>query len=290
VFLASSNRLLYDAFYINTHIQMAVFLLICVAGLWFAVSSGWAGWAWPAGLSLSATLLLRAEAPLVAAIILMAVAASRANWSVRVAALAPTLGVMVVWYGIALREHANYGDLISLTAPVFGSLAAVFTASVIVVLAGFEKLRPLGRHVDLAALVGLAALLVLFATQQPDLIVESLRATAQNIAYAGWWMTTWVTTLALLPVAILVHRIPDSRLWTTPILGFGLLYWLLPLLREGAYRAGAGDSGSRILAHILPVVVAFSVLAAADKHDVDIDPAWSGRRFPGIDRYPRASV
>jgi len=48
-----------------------------------------------------------------------------------------------------------------------------------------------------------------------------------------------------------------------PIVGFGLLYGLLPLIREGAWRMGADDSGNRILAHILPVAVLFLVAAAA---------------------------
>jgi hypothetical protein len=78
-------------------------------------------------------------------------------------------------------------------------------------------------------------------------------------------MLTWVAALGLLAVALLVQRVPDSRLWTVPILGFGLLYWLLPLLRDGAWRVGTGDSGNRILAHIIAVVVMFLVLAATNR-------------------------
>ncbi len=52
IFLGTSNRLVYDAFYINTHIEVSVYLLIAIAGSWLAVAEGrWVGpcppvWRW----------------------------------------------------------------------------------------------------------------------------------------------------------------------------------------------------------------------------------------------------
>jgi hypothetical protein len=269
LFLVTANRLVYDAFYINTHIHMAVYLLIAVAGCWLAASTGRWGWAWPAGLSMAAMLLLRPEAPLVVAIVLVTLAASRASWAGRAAATVPSVIVMAVWYGIALWQHANYGDLISLTTPVFGSLVAVFGSAMIVVIGGLHMARPVTSRLDLIALVGLAVVLVAFAIRQPDVLVTSVQATARNVVYDGLWLTTWVALLVLLVIALLVERIPDGRLWTVPIIGFGLLFWLLPLLREGAYRVGSGDSGNRMLAHFLGVAVVFLALAAVDRDAAD---------------------
>ncbi len=75
-------------------------------------------------------------------------------------------------------------------------------------------------------------------------------------------MFTWSIGILLLAVALIVHEVPSSRLWTTPIVGLAVLWWLLPMIREGAWRVGAGDSGNRILAHMLAVVVAFLVFVA----------------------------
>ncbi len=265
VFLISSNRLLYDVFYINTHIQMAVFLLVAIIGGWLAVSRDQTGWAFPAGMSLGAMVLFRPEAPLVVAIVLVAVAASRANWRVRLLVTVPVSLVTAVWYGLILWQHVRGGDSISLTAPVFGSLVAVFGAVGAVLLGGALRLRPLIRRIDIAAIIGLAAILGYYSLKSPGVLVDSLQATFRNLAYDGLWLLTWGAALVLLVVAFLVQRIDDHRLWTVPILGFALLYWLLPLLREGAWRVGAGDSGNRILAHVLPVVVGFLVLAALDQ-------------------------
>ena len=267
LFLGTTNRLVYDAFYINTHIQMAVFLLIAIVGSWLAVSDGRTGWAWPAGLALAAALLMRPEAPLVVAIVLVTIGASRASWPVRLATTLPPVFVMALWYGVVLWQYSNNGDAISLTAPVFGSLVAVLGAALVVVVGGLQSARRWIGYIDLAALAGLAFLVLAFTIRSPEVMVGSIESTFRNLTYNGLWLFSWLAAIGLLGVALLVHRIPDARLWTVPILGFGLLFWLLPLLRDGAWRVGTGDSGNRILAHILPVVVAFLVLAAVDAKD-----------------------
>ena len=279
LFLGTSNRLVYDAFYINTHIQMAAFLLIAIAGSWLAVSKRWTGWAWPAGLALAATLLLRPEAPLVVAIVLVTIGASKATWPVRLAMALPAVFTMSLWYGIVLWQNAFDGDVISLTAPVFGSLVAVLGAALVVIIGGLQSAQQWIGYTDRVALAGLALLVVFYAIRTPDILVTAVQATYQNLTYDGLWLLTWVGALGLLAVALIVQRIPDARLWTVPIVGFGLLFWLLPLLRGGAWRVGSGDSGNRILAHILAVVVAFLVLAAQDestRSESGIEPASPG--------------
>jgi hypothetical protein len=263
LFLLSSNRLVYDSFYINTHIQMASYLLIAVAGTWLAVSRGLSRWAVPSGLALAVTLVFRPEAPLVVAIVLVTVAASRANLSVRLAMTLPTLAVGALWYGLGLWRYAAGGDEISPTAPVFGSLVAIGFAVAICLVAGASRARPWARWLDRAGVAGLALLLVFYVATDPAVFGMSIEATARNLVRDGFWLLTWVAAIALLLIALAVETIPDARLWTIPVIGFALLYWALPYIREGAWRVGAGDSGNRILAHYLAVVVVFLVLAAA---------------------------
>jgi len=263
LFLLSSNRLVYDSFYINTHIQMASYLLIAVAGTWLAVSRGLSRWAVPSGLALAVTLVFRPEAPLVVAIVLVTVAASRANLSVRLAMTLPTLAVGALWYGLGLWRYAAGGDEISPTAPVFGSLLAIGLAIAICLVAGASRARPWARWLDRAGVAGLALLLVFYVATDPAVFGMSIEATARNLVRDGFWLLTWVAAIALLLIALAVETIPDARLWTIPVIGFALLYWALPYIREGAWRVGAGDSGNRILAHYLAVVVVFLVLAAA---------------------------
>jgi hypothetical protein len=119
----------------------------------------------------------------------------------------------------------------------------------------------------LIALAGLALLVAGYGLRNTDVVTASVQATFRNLTFDGLWLITWLAALSLLGVAFLVQRVPDSRMWTVPVIGFGLIFWLLPLIREGAWRVGAGDSGNRILAHILAVVVAFLLLGAVDSDD-----------------------
>ncbi len=276
LFLLSSNRLVYDSFYINTHIQMASYVLIAVVGFWLAVSRDLTGWALPAGFALGAMVLLRPEAPLVVAVVLVAVAASRASWPLRVMAVVPVVLVTAVWYGIVLRENARGGRAISLTAPVFGSVVAVAGSALAVWVGGLRRLRSVTRHLDAVGLIGISGLLIFFTSRTPQVLIDSVVHTLRNITYDGLWLLTWCAALVLLVIAILVHQVEDGRLWTVPIVGFGLLFWLLPLIREGAWRIGPGDSGNRILAHILAVVVAFLVMSTLDSRSGRPDIGRSG--------------
>jgi hypothetical protein len=268
LFLVASNRLVYDSFYINTHIQMAAYLLIAVAGAWLAVS-GRSRWAVPAGLALAVTLMFRPEAPLVVVIVLVTVAASRASQKIRLAMALPALAVGAVWYGLGLWPNASGGDEISPTAPVFAGLVAIGLATILCLVSGSERARPWARWLDVAGLAGLALMLAFFVATEPGVFATSFESTARNLTRDGFWLLTWVAVVPMLLVALVVETVPDGRMWTVPILGFALLYWALPYLREGAWRVGTGDSGNRILAHFLAVTVLFLVLAAVYNRSFD---------------------
>jgi len=263
LFLVSSNRLVYDAFYVNTHIEVAFYTLVAIAGAWLAVTTREWSWAIPAGIGLAMTLLFRPEAPIVAAIILVAIGASDAGWRVRLAMTVPMVVITALWYGVILWQNASGGDTISPTAPVFGSLVAVVGAVMVVAWGSVDRLRPLMRYIDRVMLAAMLVVAVALAAFNPEVFTSSLEAAFQNTVLSqGAWLFTWSVGIPLLILALLVHDVPHARLWTVPIVGFGLLWFLLPMIRDGAYRVGTGDSGSRILAHMLAVVVAFLVLAA----------------------------
>lgn len=262
--LLTSNRLVYDAFYINSHIQVAVYLLIAVSGVWLAVVSESDGWAFPAGLALGVSLLFRPEMALVATVVLVAVAASRANWTVRLLVTAPPAFVGAIWYGVILWRYGAGGNEVSLTAPVLSSLVLLTGAVTLVIASHLRVLRPLARYADRGMLIGMAGALVWLSFVSPQILRDSAVATLRNLSAEGFWLLTWPSVIVLAGIALAVHRIPDGRMWTTSIIGFALAFWTLPLVREGAWRVGAGDSGNRILAHFLAIVVTFLVLAAVD--------------------------
>jgi hypothetical protein len=188
----------------------------------------------------------------------------------------PTLTVGALWYGLGLWRYASGGDEISPTAPVFGSLMAMAVAVVLCLASGTDRARAWARWLDVAGVAALALLLAFYVATDPTVFGTSVEATARNLVRDGFWLMTWVAAIALLVVALIVQAIPDARVWTVPIIGFALLYWALPYVREGAWRVGAGDSGNRILAHYLAITVIFLVLAAVhNRAGASVDPAES---------------
>jgi hypothetical protein len=213
--------------------------------------------------------MFRPEAPLVVVILLVTVAASRASLKIRLAMALPTVAVAGVWYGLGLWPNASGGDEISATAPVFASMVAIGLAALLCIVSGSERARPWARWLDVAGLAGLVLMLAFFVATEPGVFATSIESTARNLTRDGFWLLTWVAVIPLLLVALMIETIPDGRMWTIPILGFALLYWALPYVREGAWRVGAGDSGNRILAHFLAVTVLFLVLAALYNRSLD---------------------
>ncbi len=266
MFLAVSNRLLYDFFYLNTHIYLAVYLLIAAAGIWAAAESR-SGWAVPAGLALAVTLLFRPEAPLVVALFMVVAGAHLSVRTTRLWVGGPPLVVVGVWYG-TLSTRVPGGDVIALDAPIFGGVVAIVGAGAVLAAAGFPRLSPIVSRADLLLVGAMTISGVVFVATDPELYLETLEATTQNlILFEGHWGFTWPAIVALVAVALARVREPPARLWAIPVVGYGLLWWLLPFMRDGPWRVGAGDSGNRILAHILLVAVAYLVFTVTLVHD-----------------------
>lgn len=275
VFLVMSNRLLYDVFYIHTHIYVAVYVLVAMTGIWFTVTRGSPGWAVPAGMSLAVTLLIRPETPLVVALLLVVAASTGAGRATRLWLGLPAVGIVGVWYGM-LWSWVPGGDRIAVDAPIFGGIVAVGGAALVLLLGEIPALERTVRRSDLILVGLLGLMLATFVAVAPGIFVDSLEATVSNLVlFQGRWHVTWPVLLALVGVALVFARGPDARLWSVPVVGYLLIWWLLPYLRGNAWRVGTGDSGNRILAHIIFVVVAYVVIAAARIHEANGEPSKS---------------
>lgn len=261
VFVIASNRFLYAWFYVNTHVQVAAYLLVSLVGAWMALTRREPQWALATGLGLGALLLLRPDSPLFVAIVLVVLASLAPTVRTAMLAAVPPVVISLGWHGGVLLRHSEHAGEISLASPVFVSILVVIGAATAVASSQWRGTREIAGYYDRILLAGLAVALIAGAISEPAVLTDSLRAAAINTV-AGFWLTTWWVVLSLGLVALFVHRIPISRIWTSSMIGFCLLFWLLPYFRGGGWRVGPGDSGVRILIHLLPIAVAFLLLAA----------------------------
>jgi hypothetical protein len=288
LFLLTTNRILFNAAYIHTHMVFATFLLLGVGLAWLALRSRRWQLLVPAALGFAVLPPLRAEAFIVVAIFLVPVLTDRdfpirARWGLAGAVAVTT----VAWFGIAVPPHVAPSDL-GLTGPVYGNIVG---AGALLLLMALTPMRRLEKITALAPAIVIAVLVVfvgLGAVRDPDLFQTSVAAMAANLAILGGWGVFWTVAGALLIIAAATLEVPGQRLLAYPIAGYVVAVLAFAFLRDGGYRQAAGDSGSRMMMHIVFLVVLY-LIAAAGVAAAEADSATpAGSASPGRSRSPRA--
>ena len=257
-FILASNRALYDAFYVDSHGFVMVAFLVVVAGA-FAMNHE-PGWAIPVALAASLIVLARAEGPAVAALGLLPAITVLSTTRARVLLVLPAVLACLVWFGAGLLGRANPGDLSLLSDPASrGALVGLGLLAIAGATTTLERWPLL--PIPTLTVAMLAVVLGISAIGHPSILVDAARATIVNMFGRGLWGTSWLVIVLLLVTTLRREAFPDAHVWFVPIVGYAILYWLLPFLRGGAYRIGEGDSGNRVLAHVFLVCVVYLGLA-----------------------------
>ena len=113
---------------------------------------------------------------------------------------------------------------------------------------------------------------------RPRTLEDTLPATGSNLAVSGLWGLYWWVVPLFIVGALLVIRFRLQSMWTMSIFGYTLALLAFVYLREGPYRVGNGDSGSRMMVHAVFVAIVYVVLAGLSAASRD-----DGRRSPGSD-------
>ena len=268
VWLASMNRFVFHAFYLNGHLALATWLLLLGGVSWLAVQAQERDLVPRLALIqvvvVPAIVLTRPEAGLLAGLVLLPLLVTpRVPDRLRWPALA-CLGVSVaVWQGfLAATYRTSEGS-----API--SVDGLLALGIVIVLlsVAISRLgtawlprRSLGA-VEIVLWLGLVVAVLL----DVRILRSSIRATLINLSGDGGWGVSLVV-LAVLAVAVLVLTdAPGRAVLRFPLTAFVPLSLLLAYLRDGAYRVGPGDSLNRMLLHLVPVAVLFVVTAFASR-------------------------
>jgi hypothetical protein len=259
--LVSIDRFVYHAAYVNGHMTAAVLVLVLVSGAWFAAVDDDVRWALPAIPAIIGLVLMRAETPLVLGLLLLPVlAAARVPSRVKLLLGGTACTALLLWWGIVLAPMGEYRE-----GAMSPSLGALMVAGGLVVLLVAGRTRVLARLLPALPAIAVAGLVLAVPALiwfEPELMGDTIRATRLNLTGAGLWQSTWLVLVPLLVLATLVRGVPLRGLWATPALGYLPLVIALAFLRGAAYREGPGDSGNRLLMHMLLVAVLYVVLAA----------------------------
>jgi hypothetical protein len=268
--LLTTQRFLYNAFYLNRHVLIAGLLLVACVAAWGLVRGTIAPA--PTLFVLLATVLPglalgRAETPLVAGLVLLPVLASGAvprNWR---AALLVVLGGVVVLWNLSLVVRYAASDLpMSTSAVAMALLGLLVLVTAVLVLRGWPPLDPLPRW----GLFGAEATLWLGvlggAVLDLEVLRESVSSTVSNVVHGagGWGASLLVLGMLVLLTAAATHE-GDRVQLRLPLTAFVPLALLLTYVRADGglpYRVGLGDSFNRMLLHFVPLAIFYVATAS----------------------------
>ena len=266
IFLTSNFMLRLQLSYLNSHVLFAGFLLLGVASSIRAEPGVTPAETRVGSLLLAAVAISRVEGLLVAALALTAIAGSgtlkpRDLGRVGTIALVPP----ALWYGRLLLAGGS-GSILTPTRTgallVLGALPLVVAAT--------PRLSRLVPWLPLIALSSLTGAIVLLGLTDPESVGMSGAAMLGNMATAGQWGVVWWLVLPLLVVlTVLGPSIRNDSAWALLTVGHLFLILLLGAVRETPYRLGWGDSGNRMLIHVLPLGITYCILKLRAPTDVD---------------------
>jgi len=266
LFLVTTNRVAYNLFYVNGHAAFAGFLLISVGFAWYAVTAERWSLLVLSALTLAALVPLRADSVAVATIFLIPIITSAAipvwgRWTLTLPFAATTL----LWYGVILRPYlpdAEYRPTGTATAYALVGLGLVG----LVVLSQIPLLKPFARWSPWAVGFLLAAFVAWRARRGFSVLLKTLGATGSNIGSYGLWSAFWWLAPLLLVAALIAVVVPHQRFFIPGLVTFPIALMAFAFLRGSPYRVGTGDSGNRMLMHVVFVLVLFVIAAAGSAY------------------------
>ena len=264
--LATMNRFVFHAFYLNGHLLTALGVLSLAGACWLMTSGPTPLGSAPgvvAGLATIGLVLSRPEGPFLALAAIVPVVAFQAARREAVWLVATLGGAVVAWYGFVVILKAARG------LPQGYSPAMVLVGLAIGV---FAVLVYRGRSpwlVSRAAVVyevGLLAILGVFALRDSAILEQSVRAIRANVfgSYAWWGSVVGVLAL-LVGLAVVCRRGRDLTALRLPVTSFIPLGLILAYARGTPYRPFDADSFNRMLIEVVPLAVAYILMTAVGR-------------------------
>lgn len=278
-FVATSNRVIFHAFYINGHLLLGTMVAVAAGAAWL-----WAQRRIPARAAVVlvagatvAAIVTRPEGAITMGLVLVPVLTSEAFTVAARRFLARWFGLAVlVWSAWGWWVVAHTGEQVprSLLAQAVAAVAVLAAAPLIGRSWWQRHAHTMMVIVELVLWLAVLA----FTVVDPQVTVDSVQATATNQFKAGkWGITVVATAIAVLVVTAWV-RIPAGAILRFPVTTFLPLVLVLAHVREGAYRVGAYDSLNRMWMQVLLVAIIYigvAVACGSPRRSRSTDPSGS---------------
>jgi len=266
LFLLSTFFILLNSTYIHSNLLYGFYTFIALFGLWRRLRGDHFAWLIISVLALLSSVFIRVEGPLVALIpLILLISARELSFKDKVFyVLSVTLAVSA-WF---LKLFFLFSGFTGKKLDADRSLLVILIYLLCLLGLWLSEKRGLTRlrsYAPPAMLYALAFFWSYFiwtkgmSLKAGELIIRKYGILLVNVLRDGGWGTTWIALFFLFIAALFLARFEQESLFTYYILSFGLLFNSLNLIR-GGWRAGWGDSGNRMLVHIIFILVFYIFL------------------------------
>ena len=257
--MATPYFMLVQALYIHDNYATGMYLLFFCACFWLAEREQNPGFLPYAFGFLLAFSLQRVETPLVA-LMFWAIAHTQSTLPQRLltAWFVAYASIVVLWHARLFGYVAADPDLLD-PARVMLIVAATAAALPVALVVGLPRLAWLRRRVPLAILVSIGLGAIVISMLRPEQMMATGAAFLFNLQSTSWG-GVWYAFPLLGILALLVPSVPFHQLFTYGAIAYLIVMFTLGL-GEFSFRTGWGDSGNRMVTHVVPLLFFFFLLA-----------------------------
>jgi hypothetical protein len=259
----STYFIVFQFFYVHNSLISAGYLFLAVASFWLGAQEENQCWMVPGMVALLGFSLARNEAPIFALIFLvLVISADRIPYQTRLRTILPYLSLVILWY-VYLLARMGAGTKILNPEKTLFIIAALVACGALVLISKLEWVqRWLLPYLPQVMLGGLALMLAAMVIIKPGHMMISIWITMRNTLEVGGWGITWSLFGFLFVLSVAGPRVPWDKLFFYGIFSFLFLLMGIVFFRN-PFRLGWGDSGNRMLTHILPIIVLYISMKAA---------------------------
>ncbi len=169
---------------------------------------------------------------------------------------AVTLIIPGLWYARLAIEGVSGTTIITPRNTIIMLLVAASPS----VINFWKATRGVARLIPHLSVIGLAAIFCVYLLTKDTAVESSLKLISNSIATGYWGAFWWAFGPLVTLLTIFGPRLKREGVWMQVLGGGFLLILLLGVIRSSPFRIGWGDSGNRMLVHLAPLAVLYTLV------------------------------
>jgi len=274
IFLVSGYFVFFNIFYVISNSLAAAFLFFSIFGLYQRLQTGVWFWTLFSCLNLVGFSLSRLETNIfVLPAIIIILSRKEIPEREKLLYVSPIVIICLLWFFRLANLLSNYnfreaksGYNYKIITVLIAVYLFVFIYSMISRFRPFKSMNPYLPYLMIVVLTASWVYLLftkgLFVRGSIIMIMKKYGDLVINILKDGSWAIIWIGLIFLMVIAVLLKKIKFESVFLYYIISFFLLFNTINLYRFG-WRRGWGDSGNRMLLHVVFIIAFYIFLKFA---------------------------